>query len=93
MLPVCNFSELAAYSTEGFSKQEILTSKNGSTTTTTIYAGKAPLSDPSASTDVINRWTIRKTVVIDNGSGTTNIVVTWAQGSWTNRASLTYEYQ
>lgn len=92
MLPTVNYSELAAYSTEGFSKQEVITTKSGDTTTTTIYAGKAPLPNTDASTDGVANWSIRKTIVVDNGSGTTNIAVTWAKGSWTDRASLTYQY-
>ena len=87
-----NNAEMAAFLSEGFSKQEITNSVSGGTTTTTIYGGKAPITDPSASTDDLPTWKIVKTVVVNNGSGTTTVVVTGAIGSWTDRASLTYKY-
>lgn len=86
-----NNAEMAGLVGEGFSKQEITSSTSNGTTTTTIYGGKAPVTDPSAGTDDNTGWKIQKTVIVDNGT-TTNITVTWAVGSWTNRASLTYKY-
>ncbi len=90
MMPFINYSEL--YAAGGsFSKQEILTSTSGDTTTTTIYGGYAPGSDLSHDTDARPTWLIRRLVVVDNGT-TQNITCTWARGSWNNRASLVYAY-
>lgn len=86
-----NYSELAGLSSEGFDKQEITSSTDSGTTTTTVYAGKSCLTDPSAATDGLNVWKIKRTVIVDDGSATT-ITETWAEGSWTDRASLTYKY-
>lgn len=86
-----NNSEMAALSSEGFDKQEITSSTSSGTTTTTVYQGKSRLTDPSATTDSLDVWKIKRTVIVDNGS-TTDITETWAEGSWTNRASLTYKY-
>lgn len=90
MTSFINYSEL--YSAGGsFSKQEITAVTSGSTTTTTIYGGYAPVDDPSPDTDARPTWLIRRLVVVDNGT-TQNIECTWARGSWNNRASLDYKY-
>lgn len=86
-----NNAEMAGLVGEGFSRQEITSSTSEGTTTTTIYGGKAPLTDPSATTDDNTDWKIRKSVIVDNGT-TITVQNTWAEGSWTNRASLTYKY-
>ena len=86
-----NFSEMAGFSAEGFAKVDLTKSTSGTTTTTTVYGGKPSLTDPSASTDSAEVWDIRRTVIVENDSGTT-ITTTWAKGSWTNRANLTYKY-
>ena len=86
-----NNAEMAGLVSEGFSRQEITSSNSEGTTTTTIYGGKAPLTDPSATTDDNTGWKIQKSVIVDNGT-TITIQNTWAEGSWTNRASLTYKY-
>lgn len=86
-----NFSEMAGLSAEGFDKVELTKSTSGTTTTTTVYSGKAALTDPSASTDDADVWDIRRSVIVEDDNGTT-ITTVWAKGSWTNRASLTYQY-
>ena len=86
-----NNAELAGLAAEGFARQEVTTSTSNGTKTTTIYAGKPNVRSTDASTDDRTDWTICRTVVVDDGT-TTNVTVTWAEGSWTNRASLTYQY-
>jgi hypothetical protein len=86
-----NFAEMAGLVGEGFARQEITSSTNNGTTTTTIYGGKPSRQDPNPATDALEVWKIQKTVIVDDGTST-NITVTWAEGSWTNRASLTYKY-
>lgn len=86
-----NYSEMAGLSAEGFAKVELTKTTSGSTTTTTVYSGKPGLTDPSAATDSASVWDIRRSVIVEDANGTT-ITTTWASGSWTNRASLTYKY-
>ena len=86
-----NYSEMAGLVSEGFAKQEITSSTSSGTTTTTIYGGKPRSTDPSASTDNDTGWRVMRTVIVDDGTST-QITTTWATGSWTNRASLTYKY-
>ncbi len=86
-----NNAEMAALVPEGFAKQEITSAESNGTTTTTIYGGKPNINDPSASTDDRTDWKIRRTVVVED-STTTTVTVTWAEGSWTDRATLTYKY-
>lgn len=40
----------------------------------------------------VELWKIRRTVVVDNGSGTTTVTNKWAEGAWADRATLTYKY-
>lgn len=91
MLNFINNAEMAGFVSEGFAKQEITSSTSSGTTTTTIYAGKPRLIDPAASTDDDTGWKIMRTVIVDDGTAT-SITTTWAEGAWTNRASLTYKY-
>lgn len=86
-----NNAERAGLSSEGFDKQEITSSTSSGTTTTTVYSGKSGYTDPSAATDNLENWHIRRTVIVEDGT-TTTITTTWAEGSWTNRESLTYKY-
>lgn len=85
-----NHTEMASFC-EGFAKTEVTSLTSNDTTTTVIYGGTPRLTDPSSSTDSRDVWRIRRTVIVENGT-TTNVTVTWAEGSWTNRASLTYKY-
>ena len=82
-----NFSEL--YNSGGsFARQEVTV--NGSTTV--IYGGYAPRPEMAATTDDMPGWLIRRLVVEENGS-TQSIQCSWARGSWTDRATLSYSYQ
>lgn len=86
MTPFINFSEL--YNAGGsFARQEV--NENG--TTTVIYGGYAPSTEPTPETDARGGWLIRRLVVTENG-GVQNIECTWARGTWTDRASLEYKY-
>ena len=83
---IINYAELAGLTTEGFDQTEVI--ENGSTTT--IYGGKANVTDPVAA-ESRDDWKIRRTVITED-NGTTTIVKTWATGPWTDRATLTYKY-
>lgn len=88
-----NNSEMAALVSEGMAETEVTVSTSNDVTTTTIYAG-APFrrtvrNGENTSTQEV--WKIRRTIVVEDG-GTTTITSKWAEGSWTNRASLTYKY-
>lgn len=103
-----NFSELAALVTEGMARTEIVTTTSGTTKTTTIYTGAPfrkvvndtppfthnangdPLEDGGTTATVV-RWKIRRTIVIEDGD-TTLVENTWAEGTWPQRANLTYQY-
>lgn len=85
-----NFAEIAGLVSEGFNKTEIITSTNEDVKTTTVYGGKANVTDP-ATADSRTDWNIRRTVIVENGD-TTTVVTEWAEGSWTDRESLTYKY-
>ena len=85
-----NNVEMAGFG-EGFAKSEIAAVTSNDTTTTTIYAGTPNRTDPSPATDAASVWKIKRTVIVDDGT-TTTITETWAEGSWDNRASLTYKY-
>lgn len=85
-----NFTEL--YNAGGsFSKQEVVSSATGGSTTTTIYGGYAPSGDAVRATDSLPNWIIRRTVVVDDGTRQ-QITTTWAKGSWDDRAALEYSY-
>lgn len=82
-----NFSEL--YNAGGsFARQEVI--QNG--TTTTVYGGYAPSSEPTADTDASPGWVIRRLIVTENG-GVQNIECTWARASWNDRASQETVYK
>lgn len=86
MTPFINFSEL--YNAGGsFARQEVI--ENG--TTTTVYGGYAPRNEAVPETDDCATWIIRRLVVTENGN-IQDIECTWARGSWTDRASLDYNY-
>ena len=87
---IINFAELAGLVAAGFDKTEVTASTSNDVTTTTVYGGKANITDPSTA-DSRTDWNIRRTVIVEDG-GTTTITNAWATGSWTDRASLTYKY-
>lgn len=86
-----NNAEMAAFLGEGFAKQEIITDTKDGYHCTTVFTGTPRITSPEASTDRDPGWKIRRTVIVDDGT-TTSITITWAEGSWTDRASLTYKY-
>ena len=86
-----NNAEMAGLVSEGFDLTEVTTVESGSTTITTIYGGKCGRQDPSSSTQALDVWKIRRTIISEDGN-TTKIEKTWAEGAWENRESLTYKY-
>lgn len=87
---IINFSELAGLTNAGFNKTEINVSISGTTKTTTVYGGKAGVTDPSTA-DSRTDWDIMRSVIVEDGN-TTTVTTEWGKGSWTNRASLTFKY-
>lgn len=85
-----NFTELAGLSAEGFDKTEIVNSTSETTKTTTIYGGKANVTDPEAAASRSD-WEIRRVVIFEDGD-TITITKMWSKGSWNDRATLTYKY-
>lgn len=85
-----NFAEIAGLVSEGFNKTEIITSTNDDVKTTTVYGGKANVTDP-ATADSRTDWNIRRTVIVEDGE-TTTVTNTWAEGAWDDRTTLTYKY-
>lgn len=73
----------------GFAKEEVLQSEAGGTKTLTVYAGYAPSEDASDS-DI--GWIIQKTITVI-GENRVETTEKWGDGSWTDRASLTYKYK
>lgn len=103
-----NYSEMAAFMDAGMAKTEITTATANDTKTTTIYAGapfrkavqdtppfeknaNGDLLEDGGSTTTVETWKIRKTIVTEVGT-TTTIENAWAEGNWSDRASLTYQY-
>lgn len=85
-----NNAELAAYIGQGFGLVEIQKTTAGTITTTTIYSGKPWTQAGDVSSD---KYTIRRTTIEENSStGVTTIREVWAEGLWSNRASLTYQF-
>lgn len=85
-----NYSELAGLTNAGFNKTEINVSVSGTTKTTTVYGGKANVTDP-ATADSRTDWEIMRSVIVEDGD-TTTVTTAWSRGSWNDRASLTYKY-
>lgn len=84
---IINYAELAGLTTEGFDVTEVIDDGNGNTT---IYGGKANVTDPAVAA-TRSDWQIRRTVITAD-NGTTTIVKAWATGAWTDRTTLTYKY-
>lgn len=86
-----NFAEIAGLVDSGFDKTEVVSSTTNGVKTTTVYGGKANVTDPTDA-DIRTDWNIRRAVIVEDGD-TTRITTGWAVGSWNNRESLTYNYR
>lgn len=84
---IINYAELAGLTTEGFDRTEVIENNN----VTTIYSGKANITDMTVANSRED-WKIRRVTITVNNSSTTTIVRSWATGSWNNRSSLDYQY-
>ncbi len=83
---------MAGLASEGWNKKIITSSEENGVTETIIYCGKSRFHNPDdRQTESDDHWKIRKTRIVDDGT-TTTIIETWAEGSWANRESLTYQY-
>ncbi len=81
-----NFSEL--YAAGGtFDLQEV----NDGGNITVVYGGYAPKPEPGNDTEACQTWLIRRLVVTES-SNKQHVECTWARGSWTDRATLTYKF-
>lgn len=79
-----NQTEAAAFA-ENAARTEV-TDDNG---ITVVYSGTPHQKDPDRADD--GRWVIKRTSITDDRTST-RIEVAWAEGSWADRASLTYQY-
>ena len=88
---IANYSELMAYGV-GFQKVEIIKETVGGVTTTTVYSGRTCRTDVTRETEDLRCWKIRRNVIKDSGMHQI-VIETWAEGSWTERENLTYQYK
>lgn len=102
-----NYAEMAGYLSDMAETEVTKTESNGVTTTTIYAGtpfratvndtppfqqnANGDLLQDGGSITTVERWKIRRTVVVDNGT-TTTVTNKWAEGAWDNRASLTYQY-
>lgn len=81
-----NQTEAASFA-ENAARNEVITA-NG---VTTVYSGTPDVKDPTQADS--GSWTICRTIVTkDDQTGATCVETAWAQGSWNDRATLTYKY-
>lgn len=81
-----NQTEAASFS-ENAARNEVITTAGA----TIVYSGTPDFKDPAEADN--GNWIICRTVVTtDNQTGAIRTDSTWAQGSWNDRATLTYKY-
>lgn len=89
-----NNAEMAALVDAGMAETEVTKTTVDDVTTTTIYAGAPSRRTVDAGGDNTHTeavWKIHRTVIVEDGD-TTHITVTWSEGAWDDRTTLTYKY-